>query len=64
MPMNFLKLLTIGIWWGFAMIFIMIFGEYFFPGSLADSAFTDLGILIVFAMGVIDTIFSLGSSYE
>ena len=39
-------------------------GEIINPGMLADTAFTDLGIMSVFLLLIFDSLFSLGSAEE
>ena len=60
--MGLFKNITVGLWWGIIFLIIMVLGEGFFPGSLAGTAFTELGILSVFAVCVVDMVFTLGSA--
>jgi len=62
--MNKFRLVVLGLWFGLGFVAIMIIGNALFPGKLADTAFTDLGILSVFVVLIIDTLFSLGASVE
>jgi hypothetical protein len=58
--MKLVKLAILGLWFGLLQIIIMAIGESIFPGSLNDTAFTNLGIIIILAIGVMDFIFSFG----
>ncbi|VVB98902.1 Uncharacterised protein [uncultured archaeon] len=62
--MGFSKLVVYGLWFGAIFVGIMAFGESILPGSLADSAFSTLGLLSVFALLICDSLFSLGSASE
>ncbi|HIH09796.1 MAG TPA: hypothetical protein HA254_03940 [Candidatus Diapherotrites archaeon] len=55
------KLLVTGLWFGLIFLALMAIGESLSPGSLAGTAFTDLGIISVISLMIIDTLFSLGS---
>ena len=62
--MNKFRLVVLGLWFGLGFVVLMIIGNSFFPGQLEDTAFTDLGILSVFAVLILDTLFSLGASVD
>ncbi len=62
--MGHFKLVIYGLWFGFILLCVMAFGESVFPGSLAASAFSGVGILSVFFMLISDSLFSLGSAAE
>jgi len=62
--MNKFRLVVVGLWFGLGFVVIMIIGNTLFPGQLEDTAFTDLGILSVFAVLILDTLFGLGASVE
>lgn len=58
------RLFVYGLWFGAIFLFLMFIGEILFPGSLAGTASTDLGILSVFAVLILDSMFSLGSAQK
>ena len=60
--MGVLKYFALGILFSLAFVVIMIIGNLISPGKLADTAFTDLGILSVFVVITLDTIFNLQSA--
>lgn len=58
------KYLVYGLWFGIAFIGITVLGDSLVPGQLADTVFSPLGIIITFALMMIDSFFSLGSAEE
>jgi len=64
MIMGLFRYAVYGLWFGLGLIGIMFIGEYISPGSLAKTAFTDAAIMSVFALLILDSMFSLGSAEE
>ncbi|MEM4256768.1 MAG: hypothetical protein QXU92_02815 [Candidatus Diapherotrites archaeon] len=62
--MNYFKLIVYGLWFGLIYFTLMVLGESLFPGTLYETAFTNLGIISVFVVLTLDTIISLGSAME
>ena len=62
--MNLLKYFVAGIWFSLVFVIIMLIGNILVPGQLADTAFTEIGILSVFVVITLDTIFNLQSAEE
>ena len=60
--MGNLNYFALGLWFSLAFVGLMIIGDFISPGKLADTAFTDLGILRVFAVILLDTMFNLQSA--
>ena len=55
------KLFVYGLWFALLYFGFAVLGEAVFPGSLKDTAFTDLGILSFFSVLVLDSLFTLRS---
>ena len=62
--MKHISLVIYGLWLGVIFIGLMILGEGLFPNSLSGTAFTDMGILSVFALVIADSLFTVGSARE
>ena len=62
--MSVLKYFSLGLWFSLAFVVIMVIGNAIAPGQLASTAFTDLGILSVFVVITLDTIFNLQSAED
>ena len=62
--MRLLRYFALGLWFSLAFVVVMILGNAIAPNALADTAFTDLGILSVFVVVTLDTIFNLGSAED
>lgn len=58
------KLFVYGLWVGAIFLGITVLGNLIVPGQLADTVFSPLGVLIIFVLLTIDTMFSLGSTEE
>ncbi|HLC92588.1 MAG TPA: hypothetical protein VJH23_02680 [archaeon] len=55
------KLIVYGLWFGLAYLLLTGLSEAALPGSLNDTAFTDIGIFSFFAVLILDSLFTLGS---
>lgn len=62
--MNYFKWAVYGLWIWFFYFVLVFLGETFFSGTLKDTAFTNLGIIIMLVVIVLDTILSFGSIEE
>ena len=62
--MSMFKYIVYGLYFGAGFLLLMYLGEIINPGMLADTAFTDIGIMSVFLLLIFDSLFSLGSAEE
>ncbi len=61
--MSYFKFAVYGLWTSLIYLALIIIGELTFPGSLYDTAFSDLGIISVFC-AIISTIIYLLRSIQ
>ena len=57
--MGLFKFIVIGLWYSLFFLGAVILGDTFFPGKLASTVFSPLGILIFFVVFTLDAIFVL-----
>ncbi|MCR4368442.1 MAG: hypothetical protein NUV67_00885 [archaeon] len=50
------KLFVKGLYFGLLMFILIFIGDFFFPGKLAGTVFSPLGILIIFVVFMIDAV--------
>ncbi len=62
--MGHFKLFVYGLYVGLIFLALTILGDAIVPGQLAETVFSPLGILSIFALLTLDTMFSLGSAEE
>lgn len=48
-----------GIYFGAILLFLIFIGESIFPGSVASTTFTELGVLSVFMLLIMEALFDL-----
>jgi len=62
--MGLISLLTKSFFLGMLFLVLVIIGEMLFPGTVASTAFSDIGILIMVVAVTLDGIFNLGTVDE
>ena len=55
-----LKLIVLGLYMGTAFLLILLLGDSIFPGSLAQTAFSPLGIISILGLLMMESFFSYG----